>query len=280
VRGGGPEPLRVRIAEPLRLFLSAAHRGDEVGLTPDGTSSLGHVVEALGVPLTEVGRLVVAAPGGLPAEVRPSHRPGPGDVVVVEPVRRPQRVEPWPPRFLLDVHLGTLARRLRVLGIDAAYDNAAHDDALVRVAATQQRVLLTKDRGLLRRRALERGAYVHGSQPDEQLRDVLERFVPPLAPYTRCTACNGPLEPVAKETVLDVLEPGTRRRYDRFSRCADCGAVYWRGAHAARLDAVVAAAGVGHDERAPWPEERDAPWQGSSMACGSVTGPTWRPPPA
>ncbi|MEV4162218.1 Mut7-C RNAse domain-containing protein [Nonomuraea dietziae] len=232
----GPE-LSIRFDADLWLFLAPRHRRERVPVAYDGTSSLGHVVESLGVPLPEVGRLVV---DGRP--VPSSHRPRDGDVVGVLPAARPQALPIAPPRFLLDVHLGTLARRLRLLGVDTAYHNDRDDDALVRWANAERRLLLTRDRGLLRRRALWLGAYVRGERADEQLADVLDRFAPPLAPWTRCTACNGELSPVDKADVEALLEPGTRHSYDVFARCAACGRVYWRGAHAHRLEHIVAAA--------------------------------------
>ena len=141
-----------------------------------------------------------------------------------------------------DGHLGTLARRLRLAGVDTAYANDAGDDALIEQANADRRVLLTQDRGLLRRHRLWLGAYVRGTRPDDQFADVLSRFAPPLAPWTRCTACNGLLVPAAKADVAPQLEPGTRRTYDSFSRCGSCGRVYWRGAHGRRLQAKVDAA--------------------------------------
>ncbi|MEU8268203.1 Mut7-C RNAse domain-containing protein [Sphaerisporangium sp. NPDC049002] len=222
----------MRVEGESRGFLAARLRGDVVWVRYDGTSSLGHVVESLGVPLTEVGRLVV---GG--REVTPSYRPEAGDVVSVLGVRRPQAV-PFQ-RFLLDVHLGTLARRLRLVGVDTAYESDLDDDALIVRANDERRVLLTQDRGLLRRRSLWMGAYVRGARPQEQFADVLERFAPSLAPWTRCPACNGPVAPVEKSEVEGRLRPGTRRSYDRFARCLACDRVYWHGAHGARLEAVV-----------------------------------------
>lgn len=223
----------VRIAPGLRLFLPSRHSGGSVSVVPDGTSTLGHVVESVGVPLPEVGALRV---GGRP--VPASYRPRAGDVADVDPVARPQPLDAV--GFLLDVHLGALARRLRVLGVDTAYSNSADDDELIRLADEQDRMLLTQDRRLLHRRALRHGAFVRGSRPDEQLHDVLDRFEPPLAPWTRCTACNAMLSPVAKRDVEHLLEPGTRRTYDDFARCPSCGRVYWRGAHARRLNELVA----------------------------------------
>jgi len=138
------------------------------------------------------------------------------------------------------VGLGSLARRLRLLGLDAAYDPAADDAALVEQATAEDRVLLTQDRGLLMRRALAAGALVRGAGAEQQLSDVLERFAPALAPLTRCTACGGELVAVPKASVADLLEPGTRRSYDEFSRCTACGRVHWRGAHARRIEEMVA----------------------------------------
>jgi len=151
---------------------------------------------------------------------------------------RPQPLN-GPPRLLLDVRLGTLARRLRLLGVDTAYRNDAADDELVEQAGREDRLLLTQDRGLLRRRTIRRAAYVYGSRTDDQLDDVLDRFRLPLAPYTRCTACGGTVRPVPKADIMGLTEPGTRRTQENFVRCWSCGRVYWRGAHAARLDRLV-----------------------------------------
>jgi uncharacterized protein with PIN domain len=237
--------LVVRLDPQLWLFVPPRRRCRQFTAAHDGTATLGHVVESIGVPLTEVGELRV---DGRPAG--PELVPGAGAVVEVRPARRPQEVPGWAGGFLLDVHLGALARRLRLVGVDAAYRNDADDDELVTWAGAQRRVLLTQDRGLLKRRALWAAAHVRGSRADGQLADVLDRFAPPLRPWSRCTACNGELVAVAKHEVEDRLEPGTRRRYDRFARCVACGRIYWHGAHGRRLDAMVAGA-LRNDERHP-----------------------------
>jgi uncharacterized protein len=222
----------VSVAADLALFLRPGQRGRPVAVTCDGVSSLGHVVESVGVPLTEVGSLVVN--GGA---VERGYRPHAGDQAYVSAMPRPQQVDEA--RFLLDVHLGTVARRLRLAGVDAAYERDADDDALIDRANASRRVLLTQDRGLLRRRKLWLGAYVRGADPDEQFADVLRRFAPELAPWTRCTACNGLLAPVPKADIESQLQPGTRRTYEIFGRCQACSRVYWRGAHAGRLEATI-----------------------------------------
>ncbi|MEU6893296.1 Mut7-C RNAse domain-containing protein [Streptomyces sp. NPDC046557] len=237
--------IQLTLAPKLHVFAAPSRRAARVPTATDGASSLGHVVESAGVPLTEVGRLLVDG-----HEVPVSYVPQAGELVEVFGVDRPQRVPQrngddgaTPLRFLLDVHLGTLARRLRLLGVDAAYENEdIGDPALATRSAAEHRILLSRDRGLLRRREIFAGAYVYSDNPDEQLRDVLSRFAPPLAPWTRCTACNGPLREADKDSVGDRLQHGTQRSYDVFAQCADCGRVYWRGAHHARLERIVSEA--------------------------------------
>ena len=227
--------IELRFAAELRSFLARRHRDSRVRVDYDGTSSLGHVVESLGVPRTEVGGLAV---DGHP--VAPAYRPRPAELVTVTAPTRPQALPTSPPRLVLDVHLGTLARRMRLLGLDTAYRNDADDDELVEQAIAERRMLLTQDRALLRRRALPSGAYVRGSRPADQLHDVLNRFALSLSPYTRCTVCNATLAVVAKAEVSPLLQPGTRRSYRQFRRCTGCGQVFWRGAHAGGLDRILA----------------------------------------
>jgi uncharacterized protein with PIN domain len=237
----------IRVAPELRFLLPVRSRTrDAVEVPVDGTSTVGHAVESVGVPLTEIGELRVH---GTPAAPRRTLRSA--DLVDVRPVRRPQPLAEQ--RFLLDVHLGALARRMRLLGLDTGYDRDSDDPELVERAVAERRVLLTKDRGLLRRHALPSGAYVRGDRADEQLADVLDRFAPRLAPWTRCPACNGVLVTATFEEVRDRIAPGTRRSYTTFARCPGCGRVYWRGAHSARLEGIVAAAvrDVDKEARAP-----------------------------
>jgi uncharacterized protein len=225
--------LTLRVPAELRFLLPPARRGETVPVVAARTDTVGHVVQAAGIPLTEVEGLAL---DGTPVPASARVEDG---VLAVSPVVRPQRTPTSPPRFLLDVHLGRLARRLRVLGLDTAYRPDHEDPDLVRGAAAENRVLLTQDRGLLRRSAVLAGALVRGAGTAAQLDDVLDRFAPPLAPWTRCTSCGGLLEPVSREEVASQLEPGTRRSYQDFARCAECGRVYWHGAHAVRLERVV-----------------------------------------
>jgi uncharacterized protein with PIN domain len=225
--------LLLQVPEDLRFLLPRARRSGVVRLEAASTDTVGHVVQAAGIPLTEVGTLLLDE-----YPVPPTAAAVEG-VLTLRPVARPQSTPTVPPRFVLDVHLGGLARRLRILGLDTAYLTEAADAELVSQARAEQRVLLTQDRGLLRRRALPAGALVRGSNTAAQLDDVLERFAPDLQPWMRCTRCGASLEPASVEQAAPRLEPGTLRTYTEFARCTSCGQIYWRGAHARRLERIV-----------------------------------------
>lgn len=203
--------------------------------------SVKDLIESLGVPHPEVGLIVVGRrPVGF------DHPVSAGDRVAVFPPFRwidldgVTTVDPPPaePRFVLDVHLGTLARRLRLLGFDCWYRTDADDDELADVAVTQGRILLTRDRELLMRRVIVHGYCPRSDDPELQAIEVLRRYdlVGRLHPFTRCVRCNGELVEVAKTDVLDLLPPRTRVEHDEFSRCASCRQVYWPGSHRDAVD--------------------------------------------
>ena len=230
-----PRAVVLRVAPELAFLLPGRDRAArERRLAHDPDATVGHLVQSAGVPLTEAGELRL---DGRPAAE--TARTAPGSTVEVDAAPRPQPVPSG--GFLLDVGLGALARRLRLLGVDAAWSADAEDADLAARAVAGRRMLLTQDRGLLKRRSLGRrgGALVRGAGTEQQLADVLDRFDVHVDPLTRCTACGAPLEPVAKAEIANRLPDGTRRSYDAFSRCTSCGRVYWRGAHARRIDALV-----------------------------------------
>jgi len=150
------------------------------------------------------------------------------------------RLRPAPlrePCFILDGHLGRLAAYLRMLGFDALYRNDYDDEVLAETSADQGRILLTRDRGLLKRSLVTRGFCLRSKDPRQQLLDVVRRFdlQACFAPFTRCISCNGILMPVDKAEIVEQLEAGTRKYFDDFSHCHDCGKIYWKGSHHDRM---------------------------------------------
>jgi hypothetical protein len=209
----------------------------------EGSPSVKDVIEALGVPHVEVDVIIVEG-----VSVGFDHRVRDGEHVAVYPsssnVRghplrhlEPPPIDPDRLRFVLDGHLGRLAAYLRMLGFDTAYANRADDDALAALASREERTLLTRDRGLLKRAIVRRGYLVRSDRPHEQLREVVERFGlgPSSRLFGRCLRCNGLLEPIAPEAARPRVPPRVAAEQAEFRGCAACGGLYWRGSHHARM---------------------------------------------
>jgi uncharacterized protein with PIN domain len=207
-------------------------------------SSIKDVIEACGVPHTEVDLMLVnGEPVNFAAVLAqdvgvdvypPNETPSlhfPEDRLQVRDIEK----------FVADGHLGKLVRDLRLLGIDVTCDSAAEDRQLVKTASDEERALLTRDRRLLMHAAVRHGYYLRSQDPLEQTAEVLRRFDlgPALTPFSRCLRCNALLEPAKKAEVFDQLEPLTRIYYEQFRRCRGCGQVYWSGSHFDKLRARV-----------------------------------------
>jgi uncharacterized protein len=220
-------------------FLPRERREAEIPHAYARAATLKQAIEALGVPHTEIGRLTV---NGTVATLSRTVREN--DVVEAWP-HEPGAAPFEPPlAFFADAHLGGLARMLRMLGFDAFYDQALHDPEIAAQASLERRVVLTRDRELLKRREVLRGCYVHALKPEQQLQEVARRY--PLAnlmrPFTLCLHCNLPLGPAALEHVETAVPERIRDRYPVFLRCAGCGRVYWQGSHWDHMRAVLSAA--------------------------------------
>ena len=144
-------------------------------------------------------------------------------------------------RFVADAHLGGLAHLLRMTGFDTLYDNNFRDEAIEAIAASEGRIVLSRDRELFKRRGITHGCYVRALHSVAQLREVFARLdlAGSARPFTLCLACNAPLHGIDKALVLDRLPPSVRERYDRFSTCDRCGGVFWEGSHWRRMRALV-----------------------------------------
>jgi len=194
-------------------------------------------IEALGVPHTEVGRIAVnGAPATLDRTVRDNDAV---EVFAHEPGAAPFET---PLAFVADAHLGGLGRMLRMLGFDTVYDNALHDPQIVDIASRERRVVLTRDRELLKCRDILRGAYVRALKPEKQLEEIARRY--PLAvhmkPFALCLHCNLPLEPAEPHAVAQKAPERIQQQYSRFMHCSGCDRVYWEGSHWDRMREVLA----------------------------------------
>ena len=225
----------VEVDPSLLSLLPRGERQDRVVREAAPSETVAHLLQVLGVPPTEVETASLDGRRVGHTALRTTHIAD-ASTLRVDARERPQ---PNSGRFLLDVHLGTLARRMRLLGIDAAYEPNSDDSSLARRSAVEGRELLTRDRGLLFRKAVHDGALLRSGDVEAQLDDVLSRFTPRLTPWTRCLRCGALLAEVRAADITDQLDPGTRRSYSSFSRCTGCGHLYWRGAHGRRLESLV-----------------------------------------
>jgi uncharacterized protein len=226
-----------RFYEELNDFLAPDRRRRAFTCACARAATTKHMIEALGVPHTEVELVLVNG-----ESVGFSRTLVDGDRVAVYPkfeslditpllrVReRPLRVI----RFVADAHLGGLAHLLRMTGFDTLYDNRFRDDEIEHLAQVEQRIVLTRDRELLKRRTITHGCYVRALRSEAQLREVFGRLdlSRSARPFTRCLSCNAPLQPVDKAQVQARLPEQVRVRHERFSICPGCARIFWEGTH-------------------------------------------------
>lgn len=229
-----------RFHDELNDFLARAHRGTQFEHRCARAATMKNAIESLGVPHTEVELVRV---NGAPAPL--SQLVAQGDRISVYPRHDLLGAAPLAagrPRFVADAHLGGLARMLRMLGFDTVFRNDLHDNEICALATSEQRIVLTRDRELLKCRAIARGCFVHALKPQEQLREVVGRLhlASVAMPFTLCLHCNLPLREVPKTEVAARLPENAARYYDRFCLCPGCERVFWEGSHWKRMRALLA----------------------------------------
>ena len=200
-------------------------------------ASIKDIIEAMGVPHTEIGRIIINA-----QEVSFRHIPDNNTEVEIYPICGPDdfltatslRPEPLPElRFALDITVGKLVKLLRMAGIDTFYSNPISELELLKVGVDENRIVLTRNKDLLQRKDLIFGYLVKNYSPEKQFQEIIQFFdlIDTLQPFTRCMACNGLLHKVDKQEILARLEPLTKIHYHTFQQCADCTRIYWSGSH-------------------------------------------------
>jgi uncharacterized protein len=229
----------------LNDFLPAAKKEVAFSYHFTGLPAVKDSIEALGVPHPEVAVILIdGQPAVLTTPLQPRNQVAvyPFEPTASWPPGYSLRIPaPTPARFVLDVHLGKLARNLRLLGFDAYYQNDHSDQAIAALAARENRLVLTRDIGLLKQKTITWGYWLRSQDPEVQLREVIGyfRLQHQLAPFTRCLACNAGIVAVDRETVWEALPPNTRRYFQEFYQCTHCKRVYWKGSHFDRMQAFV-----------------------------------------
>jgi hypothetical protein len=240
----GSCPVQFRIHERLLYFLTTKVPSRVLDRSFPDTATIKDALESLGIPHTEVDVIIVRN-----RSVDFSYRMRPCDLLEMyphacvfdSPVTRLIPPLPAEKKFIADVHLGRLCRIMRLCGFDTAYRNDYTDQEIADRAVLENRIVLSRDRNLLKRSSIKLGCCVRSDDWREQTREIMIRFnlAGEMRPFTICLNCNGRLSQVAKAEVVDQLEEKTKHYYETFSRCGSCGKIYWEGSHYQALRTIV-----------------------------------------
>jgi uncharacterized protein with PIN domain/sulfur carrier protein ThiS len=235
----------IRFYEELNDFLPQNKKKKRYNINISGKQAIKDLIESQGVPHTEIDLILINS-----QPVPFSQIINDGDDISVYPVfesldisgitpleNRPLRN----PGFILDVHLGRLAKYLRVMGFDTLYSNNFSDNEIVEISANEKRIILTRDKGLLMRNAVQRGYWVRNTSVKEQAFEVIRKFnfFSLISPFKRCIECNALIKPVSKESIINFIQPGTKKYFNEFFQCTGCRKVYWKGSHYGRMNEFI-----------------------------------------
>lgn len=234
-----------RFYEELNDFLPKELRKVTFNYEFTGNPTVKDAIEALNVPHAEVDLVVVNG-----ESVAFSYRLNDKDNVSVYPVfealdiksivhlrEKPLREI----KFILDVHLGRLAKYLRLCGFDTSFSNLYGDREIIDTAAHEKRIILTRDKQLLKDKRVSHGYWIRSQNHNEQLKEVFVRFdlKDRLALFSRCIRCNTLLEEISKEKIIARLQADTSRYFSKFMRCPYCDRIYWEGSHYDNMKVII-----------------------------------------
>lgn len=244
---------RFRFYEELNDFLPKELHKKSFNYSFTGKPSMKNTIEAIGVPHVEIDLILVDGTsvdfdfllmGEEDISVYPIF-----ESFDISPVVR-LRPEPLrETRFVVDVNLGKLAQKLRLLGFDTLYRNDFEDDEIVRISVLENRIILTRDKGVLKHTNATHGYWVRNYDPLKQLQEVIDRLQLQhrFSPFSRCSKCNGKLINTKKVDLQDQLQNDTINAFEKFWRCNGCGNIYWQGSHYDKICDWVEKMGVGNN---------------------------------
>lgn len=230
-----------RFYEALNDFLPKERRNIIFPWQFTGTPSIKDAIEAIGVPHTEVDLIIVNG-----KSVGFNHLVYGGEYICVYPLfvsldnkpvvhlgAKPLRES----KFVVDVNLGKLASKLRLLGFDTLYRNDFLDSEIIKLSLREQRIILTRDKGILKYTAVTHGYWVRDNNPQRQLKEVVYRYQLHnfFRPLTRCSYCNAQLKPIDKAVIKERIPDDTWQYYNDFMFCSGCQKIYWKGSHYLRI---------------------------------------------
>lgn len=234
-----------RFYEELNDFLPPSKRKKRFEHSFSDRASVKDMIESLGVPHTEVD--LILANG---VSVNFSYIVKDEDDISVYPmfesfdISNLQHLRAKPlrkPKFILDVHLGTLAKYMRMLGLDTLYQNNYNDEEIVNISLRDRRTIITHDRGILKRSAVTHGYWIRANKTENQLIEVINRFdlKKHIRELSRCLLCNSKLIKISKEKVLERLPKKVKEHQNEFYHCKYCNKIYWKGSHYNKMRGII-----------------------------------------
>ena len=226
-----------RFYEELNDHLPEAWQKKAFNYEFKGRPAIKNTIQAIGVPHGEVDLILVNGEsvdfnyqmqGGEEISVYPQF-----ESLDISPVIKLRPKPLRENRFVVDVNLGKLAQKLRLLGFDTLFQNNFEDDKIIEISLKEKRIILTRDKGILKQNAVTHGYFIRNDEPKKQLTEVIERLQlqNSFRPFSRCSNCNGELEEVSKSNLSSILPNDTLNYYNEFWKCAGCGKIYWEGSH-------------------------------------------------
>ncbi len=237
--------IHLRFYEELNDFLHTEKKEIRFERTFIDRTSVKDIIESLGVPHTEIDLIIVNG-----KSVDFNYIVNGGDDISVYPVfesfdiSNVQHLRPKPlrdPKFILDVHLGRLAKHMRMLGFDSLYKNNFTEEEIISISLSEKRAILTRSSGLLKHREITHGYWLRNTNPTEQLKEVIERFQLSrlIKEFTRCLICNSIIEKIDKSKVEDRLPHKVKEWHAEFYFCEKCDKVYWKGTHYFKMKELI-----------------------------------------
>ncbi len=234
-----------RFYEELNDFLSKDLHNKEFSYEFIGKPAIKDTIQAIGVPHVEIDLILVNGKSvGFDYQLQGNEKISVYPVFESLDISIVNHLRPKPFRelkFIVDVNLGKLAPKLRLLGFDTLFENNYNDAEIVKISIEDKRIILTRDIGILKCKDVVHGFWVRSTNPHEQLKEVVKRLQlkNQINPFTRCSICNGLLYSVKKELLEDYIPQKTFLQFDKFMECENCKKIYWRGSHCERIDQMI-----------------------------------------
>ncbi|MFO7892070.1 MAG: Mut7-C RNAse domain-containing protein [bacterium] len=228
---------KFRFYQELNDFLPYEYKKKSLQYKFKGNPSVKDAIEAMGIPHTEVDLIIANS-----KSVDFSYQLHDRDFIAVYPefesidISSVQKLRQKPLRktkFILDVQLGKLAKNLRILGFDTLYKNNYKNKQIIKISRQEHRIILTRNKALLKNKTVTHGYWIRNTYPELQLREIIKRFdlKTQIKPFTRCLMCNGKIVTVKKNEIDEYLLPKTKKNFNEFFQCSKCKKIYWKGSH-------------------------------------------------